>query len=78
MEQPVGYYCGYRLVETTTITKLVPCRTHRKRRINKKWAKRYGYKTVLADDVIIPAGNCLYATPKTIQKLISEAKGEQQ
>ena len=28
------------------IPKLVQVKTHKKKRINKKWAKRYGYKTV--------------------------------
>lgn len=26
--------------------KMVQCRKHRKKRINKKWAKRYGYKPI--------------------------------
>lgn len=26
--------------------KFIPARTHKKRRINKKWAKRYGYKRI--------------------------------
>lgn len=29
--------------------KIVQARKHKKRRINKKWAKRYGYKTILVD-----------------------------
>jgi hypothetical protein len=29
-----------------TYIKIVPCRTHKKKRINKKWLKRYGYKQV--------------------------------
>lgn len=33
-----------------THTKVVQCRRHKKKRINKKWAKRYGYKTV---DVVV-------------------------
>lgn len=28
------------------IPKVVQARTHKKQRINKKWAKKYGYKTV--------------------------------
>lgn len=26
--------------------KIVPCRTHKKKRINKKWEKRYGYRQI--------------------------------
>jgi hypothetical protein len=43
---------------------------HRKRRINKKWIKRYGYKTVLDDEKIICVGDSLYATPNMIKKLV--------
>ena len=28
------------------VPKVVQIKTHKKKRINKKWAKRYGYKTV--------------------------------
>ena len=30
----------------TQVPKFVQVRTHRKKRINKKWLKRYGYKTI--------------------------------
>lgn len=32
---------------TVTWVKMIQARTHRKRRINKKWLKRYGYKKVM-------------------------------
>ncbi len=31
---------------TIEYTKFVPARKHKKRRINKKWLKRYGYKSI--------------------------------
>ena len=67
----MGTYMGFNLIETTALTKQIQRRTHRKRRINKKWMKRYGYKTVLDDGYIICFGDCIYATPNTIRKLIS-------
>lgn len=73
MNQP-SYFMGFRLVETTAITKEVQRRTHRKRRINKKWLKRYGYKTILDDDRIIQYGDCILATPNTIKKIIAAMK----
>lgn len=76
MEQPIAYFNGYRLVETAAITKQVQRRTHRKRRVNKKWLKRYGYKTVPDDAKIILYDGCIFATPKTIKKIISTMKGE--
>ena len=36
----------YAVVRETEVPKLVQARTHKKRRINKKWRKRYGMKTV--------------------------------
>ena len=32
---------------TLYTTKEIQCRRHHKKRINKKWAKRYGFKTVV-------------------------------
>lgn len=75
MKQPIASYMGFRLVETTAITKKVQRRNHKKRRINKKWLKRYGYKTVLDDGKIILFGDSILATPKTIKKLITAMKG---
>ncbi len=74
--QPIATFMGFRLFETTAITKEVQRRTHRKRRINKKWAKRYGYKTILDDEKIIRCGDNLFATPNTCKKLISALKGD--
>ena len=47
-------------------------RTHKKKRINKKWAKRYGYtdSNVLEDGKIIQFGNMLYMNQKTHESLL--------
>jgi len=74
MTQPTAYYNGFQLIETTAITKQVQRRTHRKHRINKKWLKKYGYKTVLDDGSILQFGDCILATPKTIKRIIAFAK----
>ena len=73
-KNPDIIFMGFRLIETTALTKRVQKRRHRKRRINKKWLKRYGYKTVLDDGRIIRFGDIIYATPKTIKKIIDAAK----
>lgn len=73
--EPIANIMGFRLYETTAITKEVQRRTHKKRRINKKWLKRYGYKTVLDHDNVVLVGDCVYATPQTIRRLISALKG---
>lgn len=63
------YVDGLRLIETTAITKPVQRRTHRKRRINKKWLKRYGYKTVPDDGNIVLGFGCIFATPNAAERL---------
>jgi hypothetical protein len=67
-----GTYMGYNLRATTAITKSVPRRTHRKRRIAKKWLKRYGYKCVPDDNKVLIFGNGIYASEKMCKRLIAE------
>ena len=78
MNTPIEYFNGYRLIETTAITKQIQRRTHKKRRINKKWLKRYGYKTVLDDEKIILFDGKIFATPKTMKRIIEQMKGGEQ
>lgn len=73
--QPNVYYNGFRLVATNALKKEVQRRTHRKRRINKKWLKMYGYKTVLDNGTLLRCGDCIFATPKTVEKIIAATKG---
>lgn len=43
-------FCGSKIGKFTLeyqTEKQVPRRTHKKKRIRKKWIKRYGYKTIL-------------------------------
>jgi len=69
-------FCGLRLIETTAITKTVQRRTHKKRRINKKWAKRYGYKKIPDDNKIMVAGGYIFGTPKMINRIKHVWKGK--
>ena len=41
-------HLGYKLIESkvAVIVSTAQVRKHNKKRINKKWAKRYGYKTI--------------------------------
>ncbi len=72
----IGRIYGFRLIESNAITKEVQRRTHRKKRINKKWLKRYGYKTVPDHGRVVRMGDVIFGTPKTIRKIIEAAKGE--
>lgn len=53
---------GMEIIITEFITKDTQRRTHKKRRINKKWLKRYGYKCVPDNDKIILSDNKLFMT----------------
>lgn len=43
-------------------------RTHKKKRINKKWAKRYGYTTFnfIEDEKVIMMNGSMYVNPRLI------------
>lgn len=68
----LSQYFGFRVVATETIRKQVQARTHRKKRINKKWLKRYGYKSVPDDGTILIFGDMILATPRTVKKIVEK------
>lgn len=59
---------GYQLIESRHCADLVQARKHKKKRINKKWRKRYGMKEVPWKKYII-VGDKIYAHPTMIEKL---------
>ena len=65
---------GFRLVESEAVVKDVQRRTHKKKRINKKWLKKYG--TIQVPDYgafyvsTVDGAKCIIAQPKTIKKII--------
>lgn len=59
---------GYKILITEYITKDIQ-RTHRKKRINKKWLKRYGMKIVPDNTKILLVNNTLMMTEKCYEKL---------
>ena len=60
---------GYKIRITEYITKDVQRRTHKKKRINKKWLKRYGMKIVPDNTKILLMNNTLIMTEKCYEKL---------
>lgn len=61
---------GYKILITEYITKDIQRRTHKKKRINKKWLKRYGMKIVPDNTKILLANNnTLMMTGKCYEKL---------
>lgn len=72
---------GMKVVENRAMTdiKRYQRRIHRSSRVNKKWAKRYGFRTVLVPKkALFVFGNCFIGHPDTIkairEKLEAEAK----
>ncbi len=63
---------GMSVFITNMITKDVQARKHRKKRINKKWIKRYGMKIVEDDSKIIATKEMLFMTRKCFQRLNKE------
>jgi hypothetical protein len=67
-------FYGYQLIATDEVcSKLVRARRHKKKRIDKKWRKRYGYKRIPTRDVYI-VGNTIYAHSKLIEALKQECQ----
>ena len=60
---------GMEIVITECLTKDIQRRTHKKRRINKKWLKRYGYKCVPDNDKMIIFNNKLFMTKGAYEKV---------
>ena len=60
---------GKRIIIRNEITKKVPCRKHRKRRINKKWLKRYGTRLVPDNHSMYVTKDYIFMTQKCFDKL---------
>ena len=68
------YFDGYKLIETPYMSDKVQARTHKKKRINKKWKKRYGMKDVPWKKFFVNTNDgTIYAHPQMIDALIAEA-----
>ena len=60
---------GMEIFITEWITKDIQRRKHKKRRINKKWLKRYGYKCVPDNDKMIVSNNKLFMTKGAYERV---------
>lgn len=65
----IEYLNGKRIFITNMITKNVQARKHRKKRINKKWLKLYGYKTVPDDAKIYMTNDAIFMAKRCFQML---------
>lgn len=62
---------GYQVISVPCMADKVQARTHKKKRINKKWRKRYGVKEVPWNKFIV-SGDKIYCHPKMIDKIQAE------
>ena len=62
---------GYQIICVPHMADKIQARTHKKKRINKKWRKRYGFKEVPWNTFLIE-GNKIYCHPKWYYKVQAE------
>ena len=67
------FFDGCPLIEAPYMADRVQARTHKKKRINKKWKKRDGMKDVPWKKFFITNDGKIYGHPKMIDALIAEA-----
>ena len=67
----LGDFVGYPVISTVYMSHAVQARKHRKKRINKKWLKRYGMRQVPYKHLVLCDGK-VYGHPDIISKLIAE------
>lgn len=60
---------GTPIVIDNYITKTVRCRKHKKKRIDKKWEKKYGYKEVQDDTKVYMFEGKLFMSQRCYDKL---------
>ena len=60
---------GIPIVITDAIKKDVRKRTHKKKRIDKKWEKQYGYKSVTDDAKCIMFNGMIYMSQKCYERI---------
>lgn len=66
------FYNGMQVVESKNYTKGVskePLKKNKNRRIQKKWIKKYGFKSI-PDPSIYVCDNMIFGHPQTIRKMI--------
>ena len=74
MNPEIGSFFGYRLIEEPFMCDMVQARKHKKKRINKKWRKRYGMKEIPWTKLFITAYGDIYGHPKMIARITEEMK----
>lgn len=70
---------GYEVISDKNCVEKVQARRHKKRRINKKWLKRYGMKYVPSRKIyVIHSNGWILGHPIVMDKLIEKIKAEEE
>lgn len=67
---------GYQLIAVPCMCDMVQARKHKKKRINKKWRKRYGMKEIPWSKFLITKDHKIYGHPKMIERVTEQLKLE--
>lgn len=67
---------GYQLIAVPCMCDKVQARKHKKKRINKKWRKRYGMKEIPWSKFYITNDHKIYGHPKMIERVTEQLKLE--
>lgn len=78
----MGHICDVKIFNTDTQQEVfdfpkIPIRKNKKRRIQKKWNKKYGMKvnaTIKVDEVYVPVKGTTFPMPKEISLKMSNVK----
>lgn len=63
---------GYQVISVPYMMDIVQARTHKKKRINKKWRKRYGVKEVPWNKIVVTDDKKIYCHPRMVDKIKAE------
>ncbi len=66
------YFDGYKLIEIPCMADKVQARTHKKKRINKKWKKRYGMNDIPWKKLVMTNDGKIYGHPNMIEAIKME------
>ena len=72
----IEIFGGRKIIITDAITKKVRKRTHKKKRIDKKWLKRYGYKEVQDHSKMYVTDDYIFMSKQNYEKLEKELAKE--
>lgn len=67
-----SYFDGYQVIVASCMEDKVQARTHKKKRINKKWKKRYGMREVPWNKFVVTDDRKIFCHPKMFEKLKTE------